>query len=241
MPRWLALRHQHTQQVAEFERKVEADHAEFKRRVEAARQLLLTKHLREESQLHVSHAQTPGPKHAATAISSRKMQPGSGRAPATPSRSGTTPATPRGTLKAQQPQKPPITPSKLSRPSQVPPTPGKLRDRPREATVAVIDLCSDDEDDRPLARRKPKPGVQQPTARDRFTQAPTTQTEPAAEDTDDCMIVDQESPLPEAVQSGNETFSIPSASLSLFGGFSKKQAASSPVVMLGNMLTSCAV
>jgi hypothetical protein len=222
MPKWLALRHQHTQQVAEFERRVKADHAEFERRVEASRQTLLTRHLLEESQLHTSHAQTPGPKRGATVSNSASMPPpASSRATATPS------ARP-GTPEVRQPRKLPVTPSRLPQPSGVPPAPGKPTDR---AAVVVIDLCSDDEDDLPLSRRRSKPATQQPIAQDPGSDAPATHKEPMAEEVDDCMIVDQESSMPEAVQNGNPAFSIPSASLSLFGSFSKKRAVCAPALI----------
>ncbi|KAF2821878.1 hypothetical protein CC86DRAFT_426444 [Ophiobolus disseminans] len=212
VPKWRALRHQHQQQIDDFQHTVTADRKEFERRVEASKESLLARHLAEESQLWSKHngkASTNAKSAASTNSPAANRTPGRVRTAATPAAN---PSTPKG----RQAQRTPATPTKASQSSRIPPAPSKPRDHSRQAPVAVIDLCSDDEDDLPLARRR---GVQRSAAKETTAQNSTPQVL-AEEDSDDCMIVDQPSPV---AQNNNAAFSIPTASLSLFGGFAKNQ------------------
>lgn len=214
-----ALHKKHEQHIQTFQQKVVAERAIFEGRVDAARRLLLAKHMRDEIEFWNKHEQGPKPIKGATPTSTRAQA--ASHATATPRR--TTPAS-HVPLSSVPPSK--ALPS--SRIPQVQPTQSGLRPPPKSATE-VIDLCDSDDDapqERTVPARKPvvqSSAAQQPPARPTVAQQPTARHAVPAETVEE-MCIDETS-VP-AEQMG--PCSIPSASLKLFGNTSRNFVVEQP-------------
>lgn len=211
--KWLALRQQHQNESENFQRMVTKNRAEFEARVDAARKKLLAQHIGEESEFWSQHGQAAAPaKTAAPTVQSAQTQPQGGvrGSMAASSKKATPiaktpvpqPATPRMQLQ------PPVTPSRAPQQpkmQQVPPAPRKPQRQPvqQPGRCEVVDLCSDDDEDISASQNKP---AKKPDPLPPVRQQPVAQ-EPAAQDS---MDIDG--------ASNSTAFSIPEASIELFGG-----------------------
>jgi hypothetical protein len=197
---WLALRQKHQKESTDFQHYVGNEKVEFDRKAEVARQRLLAKHIGEEQQFWSKHGQTS---HIAKdpANTSRMKAPRT----ATPAKSAATPL-----AKASVPGS---ATSKVQKQAGLSKVSQQVRKTFKQAVFAkkrpgacpaqkkgvpeVIDLCSsDDEDDQPVVQ---KDVVAQKPAQAYYTSS---------------KAGEQAHPQP--------TFSIPSASIELFGSSSKK-------------------
>jgi hypothetical protein len=205
---WLALRQKHQDDSDNFQRMVNKNRAEFVARVDAARKKLLATHISEEKGFWSQHGQAVGtPKKATSTASTARMQiSSSARSSVTPSSKT---ATPTAKIPAPRPALPRMqTPSEASQQPkgpQVPPAPKKPQRAPvqQQDRHEVIDLCSDDDEDFPVLYDEPakKPEPPPPARKKPIVEYAVEQ---------DSMDIDE--------TSNDMSFSIPEASIELFGG-----------------------
>jgi hypothetical protein len=205
--KWLALRQKHQEDSNDFQRAVTKSRVDFDSRGE-------------ESEFWSNHEREPAiAKDATPAMDSARLQ-----APATTKNNITvsrTTAIPLHRISTSPPSTPrmqqllPTTPLKASQlvdGARAPSAPTKSRSRPaqKQGIHAVIDLCnSDDDDDIPPAKASI---VQKHVAQ------PPIRHEPAIRG-----IAHQEFQSSEPMQS-NATYSVPEATLELFGGNTTKRS-----------------
>ncbi|CAO2652105.1 Nn.00g003880.m01.CDS01 [Neocucurbitaria sp. VM-36] len=220
---WLAFRRKHEEQLQSFHRDVERSKSEFERRVEAARTRLLEKHAKEEKAFW---SRQDGETNAATAQktgASRSQAQSIKQPSALPAKPASNQTAPKKSQ--QQPLKSSIASNKASQPvKQVKPAQSQLpltkppESRPTQkkiTTPEVIDLCSDDEDDVPLMlRRRPASTAVQSAQAPALTKTDKTIAASEAQRSSN-------SGAAPSIQPEIPAFSIPSASLELFGGKSK--------------------
>lgn len=199
--KWLALRQKHQQDTSEFQARVAKDRAEFEFRVETARKGLLARHMDEESDFwrKIDHASK----------NTRKQPPPKAKTPATPT--SARPATPSDRPRLSN------TPAKAPqgrKSSQVPPaaTQSKQQRPKKHGPPEVIDLISDDED-----RCAPGKRTQATTAN---AATATASKQPLVQEIDT-----QGSSSPDTTPK-KPSFTIPGATLELFGGPAVKNAVS---------------
>ncbi|KAH4223435.1 hypothetical protein HBH69_142120 [Parastagonospora nodorum] len=217
-PKWLELRQKHQNESNTFQAMVNRNREEFEARVDRQRKDLLALHSKEESEFWSKNTQTGAVRAGTKAKFARTQTP---RGSVAPSKKiappASRPATPRMSV---QPPVTPARPTQHPRYADVPPAPKRPTQRAglnrNSGQPEVIDLCSDDDDDPNVTKKQPI--VQKKTA-----QKPAAKPSNARNATiEDAMAIDGGQ-----VQS-SDPFSIPEATLELFGGSSSK-AFSTPV------------
>ncbi|KAH3940911.1 hypothetical protein HBH98_078240 [Parastagonospora nodorum] len=217
-PKWLELRQKHQNESNTFQAMVNRNREEFEARVDRQRKDLLALHSKEESEFWSKNTQTGAVRAGTKAKFARTQTPIGSVAPSKKiAPPASRPATPRMSVR------PPVTPARPTqhpRYADVPPAPKRPTQRAglnrNSGQPEVIDLCSDDDDDPNVTKKQPI--VQKKTA-----QKPAAKPSNARNATiEDAMAIDGGQ-----VQS-SDPFSIPEATLELFGGSSSK-AFSTPV------------
>ncbi|KAL5118727.1 hypothetical protein ACEQ8H_003404 [Pleosporales sp. CAS-2024a] len=211
-PQWLALRRKHEEATTRFQSKVRKEEEEFKTRVERAKENLLEKHTAEEHQFWAKHGRAKPSKTTATAPAdpAPKQAPNTAKFNAKSARMSTIPKTVAVPPRKQQIHTTtPVNASPHQRTLQVPlalkRTTQKVAPKPGQKfeKIEVIDLCSDDEAGPPAQKKQAvvqeRPAQVKPIHNKQASQAMVT----------DAMEIDG---IPQ-----NTTFSMPEASIELFG------------------------
>lgn len=235
---WLAMQLKQQKQIHEFQETAKKNRAVFESRVETARQDLLAKHLSEHRDFWDKHGQVED-------AAEQKKVSNHKTTTATPLRNVTSPLSQSSTAhsgasKGKQSDKCSATPNRTVQRVQVLPAHKKRLHAPSKLKPAleVIDLCdSEDEGTKHSAPKGPParaPVVPKAATRDSAHQVVN---QGHARYTDECLSIDQ-SPA-QLVQVQHETvYSIPEATLELFGGVPKKQTVSLHVSFLDTYLWS---
>lgn len=215
---WLALRSKHQEELHRFQQEVEKSKAELAQKIQAARVKLRDKHKREEEKFWTG-------KNGRTTAATAQNTSGSSAPSTMPSAVQSAPKkaqqqppkTSSTSAKAPQPIKPGQSRPALKNPPQSRPT------QKKKTTIEVIDLVSDHEDDVPL--------IQKEASANGAAQVGQT---PASTQTHETTTASSEAQKPSNtvsaasnLQSETPTFTIPSASLELFGGKPKSYYVSS--------------
>ncbi|KAJ4375934.1 hypothetical protein N0V83_001213 [Neocucurbitaria cava] len=208
---WLALRSKHQQELHKFQHEVEKSKAELAQKIQAARVKLLDKHKREEEEFWTGKNGRPTQAQNTSESSAPSTTPSAVQS-APKKAQQQPPKSSAASAKAPQPVKPGLSGQALKNPPQSRPT------QKKKTSIEVIDLVSDDEDNAPLVQSgAPANGAAQLGQAPASTQTQTHETTTASEAQKLSNIVSARSSL----QSETPNFTIPSASLELFGAKSK--------------------
>ncbi|KAF2032140.1 hypothetical protein EK21DRAFT_87516 [Setomelanomma holmii] len=209
---WLALHQKHEQEIGKFKEEVAKARVDLEKRAEAARQRLLAKHMNEENEFWRNNGRATTTTNP-TASDSRTT-PTQLRGAAAPTASA--PTSRPNTARPQPGSRPSNPPPKATRPNAShTANPARPEPSQKKSVPEVIDLCDLDEDvQQPRVEKSipPKTSAQPAVAQQQIEQDAVT------EETIDGYCMQQ-------TQTGS-VFSIPSASLKLFG--------SSPKVFTGS-------
>lgn len=211
-PKWLELRQKHQNQSTTFQAMINRNREEFEARVDRQRKDLLAQHSKEERDFWSKNARSGAVRAETKAKFARTQTPRGSVAPSKKAAPPVSrPATPRMSV---QPPVTPARPTQHPRYADVPPAPKRPTQRPisrrSSGQPEVIDLCSDDDDDPYVTKEQPV--VQKKTAQEPAFQPP----KPRNATVEDAMDID------EAQMQPSDPFSMPEATLELFGSSSSK-------------------